>query len=351
MRDRVDALGVAEPEIQRSGGDQITVGLPNVTNVQRAEKQVGTPAQLAFYDWEENVLTSNGKTVASQLTAQDPEALRISQAAGDPSAGLSLHDAVRLAARQPVRGGQDISRVGPQYWLFNRNKKLIAGPDETKKDLLSELPGQKVPPGSELVVVPQGTVVLQATYRKAGDKPKDPNQVKWYVLRDRVSLFGKDITDPKQGTDQNQAGSPPDVEFKFTDKGKSAFQDVTRTIAQRGQSLSLPGSQQREPPALRGRARPRPHLRRLDRLPQPARRDRRRRTAPIITGGFTIQSAQDLAKLLELGALPIGLKLISQSQVSATLGKQALDQGLVAGLAGLAAGDDLPARPSTACSA
>src|SRR5438552_2843308 len=32
MRERVDQLGVAEPEIQRSGGDQITVSLPAVTN-------------------------------------------------------------------------------------------------------------------------------------------------------------------------------------------------------------------------------------------------------------------------------------------------------------------------------
>ncbi|HEX3832304.1 MAG TPA: protein translocase subunit SecF, partial [Solirubrobacteraceae bacterium] len=55
----------------------------------------------------------------------------------------------------------------------------------------------------------------------------------------------------------------------------------------------------------------------------------------IITGNFTIQSAQDLASLIKLGALPIGLKLISSSQVSATLGKQALHQGLIAGAAGL----------------
>ncbi len=54
-----------------------------------------------------------------------------------------------------------------------------------------------------------------------------------------------------------------------------------------------------------------------------------------ITGGFTISSAQDLATQLRLGALPIKLKLISESQVSATLGKQALHQGLIAGLVGL----------------
>ena len=40
MRQRVDQLGVAEPEIQRNGATQIAVGLPGVSNVQRAEKQV-----------------------------------------------------------------------------------------------------------------------------------------------------------------------------------------------------------------------------------------------------------------------------------------------------------------------
>ena len=57
------------------------------------------------------------------------------------------------------------------------------------------------------------------------------------------------------------------------------------------------------------------------------------RNGSQIAGGFTIQSAQDLANLLKTGALPVALELISQSQVSATLGQQALDQGLVAGVA------------------
>ena len=55
-----------------------------------------------------------------------------------------------------------------------------------------------------------------------------------------------------------------------------------------------------------------------------------------ISGGFTITSAQTLAQLLQTGALPIKLQLISAEQVSATLGKQALNQGLIAGLVGFA---------------
>src|SRR5262245_6729674 len=72
MRSRVDQLGVAEPEIQTTGGNLITVGLPNVSDTARAENEVGTTAQLNFFDWEANALTPNGKTVASQLQAQDP---------------------------------------------------------------------------------------------------------------------------------------------------------------------------------------------------------------------------------------------------------------------------------------
>ena len=61
MRERVDQLGVAEPEILRSGSDQINVNLPDVKNADEAEQQVGQVAQMFFYDWEKNVLGDDGK--------------------------------------------------------------------------------------------------------------------------------------------------------------------------------------------------------------------------------------------------------------------------------------------------
>ncbi len=116
IRERVDQLGVAEPEIQTSGANQISVGLPNVKDFARAEKQVGTTAQLAFYDWEANALTPNGKTVASQLAAQDTNALTISQGSsggpGTPGAGsMNLYEAVKLAAAQPEQSSPDNARL------------------------------------------------------------------------------------------------------------------------------------------------------------------------------------------------------------------------------------------------
>src|SRR5260370_40166292 len=46
MRKRVDKLGVAQPEINSSGGSEISVALPDVSNAKRAEQEVGRTAPL-----------------------------------------------------------------------------------------------------------------------------------------------------------------------------------------------------------------------------------------------------------------------------------------------------------------
>src|SRR5947209_13661960 len=78
MRSRVDQLGVSEPSIQTTGNNLITVGLPDVHDVARAEQQVGQTAQLYFYDWEANVLTPSGKPAAQGLLTQDPASITLS---------------------------------------------------------------------------------------------------------------------------------------------------------------------------------------------------------------------------------------------------------------------------------
>src|SRR3954453_4308684 len=67
IRERVDALGVAEPQISRSGKDQVEVDLPAVKDAQRAADQVGTTAQMYFYDWEKNLLDEDCKLNPDQV--------------------------------------------------------------------------------------------------------------------------------------------------------------------------------------------------------------------------------------------------------------------------------------------
>jgi len=54
-----------------------------------------------------------------------------------------------------------------------------------------------------------------------------------------------------------------------------------------------------------------------------------------ITGSFTQDTSQILADQLKYGALPIGFEVQSQENISATLGTESLNSGLIAGLIGL----------------
>ncbi|WP_347345687.1 protein translocase subunit SecD [Microbacterium sp.] len=57
---------------------------------------------------------------------------------------------------------------------------------------------------------------------------------------------------------------------------------------------------------------------------------------PSITGSFTQESAKTLADQLKYGALPLSFEVQSSNSISATLGSQQLQIGLIAGLIGLA---------------
>ncbi len=55
----------------------------------------------------------------------------------------------------------------------------------------------------------------------------------------------------------------------------------------------------------------------------------------IISGNFTPQEAKDLATRLNSGALPVPIKLISQQNVGATLGRDSINKSVIAGILGL----------------
>ena len=325
MRDRIDKFGVAEPEIQRTGADQIDVSLPGVDDAEQAREQVGKTAQLYFYDWETNVLGEGCKP--------DPtnQAVTGGPAAGGGTGARSQYDAIRLASEcKPTNTGKETT-TGEYYLLDTKAERVLAGPAETRKDLDAEIESKKVKkgPDTEVVKVPQGTIVVAA--EGVDGEPSN----RFYVLRDQPALGGLDIKNPEQNFDNGPGGTgAPNVTFDFTEKGQKAWLETTREIAQRGQENFFGGSAnnafQHFAIVLDNEIISAPYI---DFQQNPDGIDAA--NGSEISGGFTIQSAQDLSNLLKTGALPIRLELISSSQVSATLGKQALDQGLIAGLVGL----------------
>ena len=76
ITDRVDALGVAEPDITTQGGN-IVVDLPGVKDTQRAEQLVGQTAQLTFREAEQALAPTGppATTAPDQISATAPVVL------------------------------------------------------------------------------------------------------------------------------------------------------------------------------------------------------------------------------------------------------------------------------------
>ena len=353
MRKRTDKLGVSQPEINRSGESEISVALPDVTSLKRAEQEVGKTAQLIFYDWEPNVIGPSGNPAGPTETTVTGGAN-----AGASQFGLPEYQAVLRAAKRPPELRKNATTLGRNphtgalctpaqeggciygtWYLLNTaagKESVLRGPEETKENLYAD--NYKPPPGSkpEVVRVNPGTVVVRArAIEPTPGKVTLHEPDSFFVLKDNPVLFGSDITNPQQSFDEGAGGTgAPNVSFGFTSHGKEVFERVTKEIAHRGQEAQLPGvgreaAQQHFAVVLEDQLITVPSI---DYTKYPEGIDAS--TGSEISGGFTVSSAQELAELLQSGALPIKLEEISSSQVSATLGKTALNQGLVAGLVG-----------------
>ncbi len=327
-----ERLGSVFPGVRVSrAGNEIVVTAPNANADTRGGilALVTTRAQLAFYDWEANVITPNGKTVASQLETQDPTAVAISQGSGNgapggPFAGsMKLYDAVTLASKQPPRASAANSRITPQYWMFGAPGSaaceaaakaggtvptggqhcLLNGPYDNKHALLTGLPAGVSPSDGQILVVPRGTVVLQAISASfSTPTPIEDPSAQFFVLKDNVALYGSDITNPKQSSDPNSG--TPIITFGFSSKGKSEFQNVTANIAHRGDLVSSPGQtlNQHFAVALDNRLITVPFID-FKQYPNGINGD----NGADIAGSFTITSAKDLATILRYGPLPVTL--------------------------------------------
>jgi SecD/SecF fusion protein len=356
IRSGCDQLGVSEIEVAQVGSDQIQVGIPGATSVGKATECATKPARLFFYDWEPNLIGREAaigghpgseppKGPFAQANKEWNEAGRSASSSQNQQlifAGAypTEYAAAKLASEQKPKADCPNCSQPATYYLFEKASphKLIDGPEYTKDDLYIDPNGKKRPRDVGIVVkVPQGTIVASEQPNNSKGQVIEGAEPGWFALKDNPALSGTEITNPKQETDEF---GQPNVTFKFTDSGRQAFQEVTRKIAQRGASHAIGLSAGQEAEARSGHfavildneVKTRPIINFAE---NPDGIDGR--TGAQISGGFTSNAdAQELASFLQRGALPVNLNLISQTQVSATLGSQALHAGIKAGLIGLA---------------
>lgn len=106
LRGRVDALGVAEPTITRSGGNRIVVELPGVQDPRKAADVLGRTAQLTFHQ----VLgTASDAGATPEPMPKRPHQLVLADESGQPlrlrAASLTGDAVDKAAARFDQQGG------------------------------------------------------------------------------------------------------------------------------------------------------------------------------------------------------------------------------------------------------
>ena len=271
LRDRVDRLGVAEPEIRKQGSDQIVIDLPGLTNQEQVIEILGKTAQLELFDLEANL-------VPPSISAQS-----------FPVARDSLYSL--LAGQQAlVKDGSKTT-----WYLFDANNKLRVGPRTSKEKLLEaevvEKAGAagKLPKGWKIFGVPPKTVVLECGVGEVvcpGVDAVNPTRNFFYLIRfgtfqtaqgptEVPEMRGDDLKLSGTRADFDTNTGEPIVLMQFTDKGADTFGEITREEASRGRLQSQLSRRSEDHAALRDRARPRDQVVALDRLGAVSERDQR----------------------------------------------------------------------------
>jgi len=336
MRNRIDKLGVAEPEIRKQGKDQIVIQLAGVKDPAVAAKLIGKTAVLQFYDFEADLTGPSVNTLQNQ-----------------PIAVGSLFDL--LSAPQTIALAD--KGTPSQWYLFDNKKVPRAGPQPTKAVLLKTKVVQKelggtVPKTWHNVRVPHNTAVASCDLTSGnclGAPQGGSSTTGFYLLKHRdvkdypnnpiPEMTGGELKLSGTRADFDQNGQPI-VTMQFTGKGKKVFHEITRREAQRG---SLLGSGSCDPNrvlqfsqhfaiVLDNQIESAPYIdycKNPDGIPGD-------NGAEIQLGrNGSIGDAKKLALVLQTGALPVSFQTAERTDVSATLGKDSLNQAKRAAIVGL----------------
>jgi SecD/SecF fusion protein len=321
MRNRVDKLGVSEPEIRTQGDDQIVIQLPGVKDPAAAAEIIGTTAQLELFDLETSVV---GPSVS---------------VSGFPVETTSLYGL--LAAVQAQAQGDESTA----YYIVNPNREsIVQGPFGTEREALRSVGGE-LPENRRLFSVPEDMVVV--TCGAPGDEASavicpgaegagvSPTQTYYYLFKydpPRVpQMTGEDLKLDGTRADFDTSpggGNQPIVLMEFTGAGADKFQDITRDEWIRG---NLRGTPQHFAIVLDREIRTFPQI-------DPEDNDLSGGIAggrAQIQGLESIDEANDIAIVLQTGALPVEFEVLEQIDISATLGEDSLEEAWKAAIGGL----------------
>ena len=278
IRQRIDASGVSEAEINTQGSSNVVVSIPGTPDKETVAR-IEASAKLDFRP----VLATSGPT--NEVANADGTTSTADPANIDPN--LPSTPLV-----QPSNGS-DMNWVTPalaaQYQAFSCASEDVQSASTAPVDL-------------PLITC-------------------DPSNTVKYLLGP-VEVDGSDISDASAGIITTQTGASTGqwaVDIVFDPAGTKKFADTTTRL------VGLTGAQNQFAIVLDGLV-----------ISAPSTQSAITNGKPQISGGFTQTSAKTLADQLKYGALPIGFQVQSSDTISATLGAAQLLSGLLAGAIGLA---------------
>ena len=207
-------------DLAASATTEIQVGLPNVQNAEQAIKQIGTTAQLYFYDFEPNVIPPRSTRARGSDDAPTTEPQRSTRSPTSTRRSSSPRSESRVLEQRSARPS------GPTYYLFDASARTSsAGPAESAERPLREPAAaarrsadtdRSCSPSRRERSCVEAQPKDDPTHLRASTS--SPTAPQFFVLHDRPALTGTDITDPKQGFDPMT--NQPNVNFNFTDAGR-----------------------------------------------------------------------------------------------------------------------------------
>ncbi len=280
IRNRVDALGVAEPEITRQG-DSILVELPGVKDQDRALEIVGQTAELRFRPTLQNLPPDASQPVTSPTTSVAPTD---TTAAGSATTAAAAGDtsAASTSAASPT-------------------STVVTIPTE----VVPTTPADQDDPSKEVVLEERDRGgVVTARYRLGP-----------------VALTGAAVETAEARLDPSSGQWSVHLTMKSGQSGIDGWNQLATRCFNRdqtcptGQIAIVLDSVVKSAPVVQTPEFTRDQIQ--------------------ITGNFTEREAKNLALVLRYGALPVQLEPQAVQTVSASLGQDSLHAGVVSGIIGL----------------
>ncbi|NNE28764.1 MAG: protein translocase subunit SecD, partial [Saprospiraceae bacterium] len=342
LRDRIDELGVVQPNVSLDAArDLIIVELPGISNPERARNFLQSTAKLEF--WKVYRVSDPGILAAFQ-TADD----RISKMGSGIEEDSDASDQdFTVSERWEYTGYDEDGNVTDSTLvrdtLFS-TPELAAGGPLLSKLKLNGLLGQLSYPQSVMGVVQKNQVDDVQAYLdrpeikslfpadisfkwsyKPSDFVSEEEQRKQYYELYAIKNVGNSDVAPLAGDRVTRASADPDpttgeigVSLSMDAMGANIWRSITTEAAQ---------DNQREVAIV------------LDEkvVSAPSVRVPIENGRSSITGGFSLQEAEDLSKILQIGKLPARTEIIQEALVGPSLGAQNINTSITSILIGFGA--------------